>query len=93
MIRYTAAPTKYDTAPYGTLCSVYKNDDGSEYDIFVQTSGDEFDPVWLSAQEIISVAFKPFLKNHLFIAECLKMYTAGNAVENIPTIPMTDKKV
>ena len=71
MIRYTAAPTKYDLAPYGTSCIVHLNDDGTDRMIYVQTSKDEHNPNWMPIQDLICHAYKPLFDNPCFIQECL----------------------
>lgn len=72
MIRYTAAPTKYDQAPYGTLCTLHLNDDGTDRRIYVQTSQDETTPHWESVEDLVISAFKPLFENPCFIQDCLK---------------------
>lgn len=71
-IRYTAPPTKYDVAPLGTLCSVLKNDDGTDTELFIQTSLDENDPIWLSAAEIVLQRYRNELQNPCFVVSCLE---------------------
>ena len=71
LIRYTANPTKFDTHPYGTLCSVMRNDDGTEHEYFVQTSIDENDPLWMSAGELLASIYKEKLQDVTFIQELL----------------------
>ena len=72
MTRYTSAPTKFDTAPYGTLCTVYQNDEGTLYDLYVQTSKEETDPLWISAQDLLLMAYKRKLVDRTFVLECLE---------------------
>lgn len=71
MIRYTAAPTKYDTAPYSTVCTVHLNDDGTDRRLYIQISKNEQEPHWESVEEVVIRAFKPLFDNPCFIAECL----------------------
>ena len=72
MVRYTAAPTKYDPAPYATVCAVHLNDDGSIKKLYVQISKDEHDPIWVSVEDIVIKAFQPYFENPCFIQDCLK---------------------
>lgn len=72
MIRYTAPPTKYDIAPYCTLCTVYLNDEGSDSRLWIQTAKDEMNPNWMSVEELVIQAFKPRFEDPKFLEECLK---------------------
>lgn len=72
MIRYTAAPTKYDSAPYGTLCALHLNDDGTDRRLYVQTSHDESDPHWIAVEELVIQAYKHLFDNSCFLQDCLK---------------------
>lgn len=72
MIRYTSAPTKYDSAPHKTICSLHLNDDGSERRLFIQTSQDENNPCWESVENLVVRAFKPLFNNPCFLEDCLK---------------------
>lgn len=76
MTRYTSPPTKFDIAPYGTFCTVHLNDDGTLYELYVQTSKDEADPLWISAQELLLVAYKKRLVDKDFVFECLQYYNS-----------------
>lgn len=71
MIRYTAAPTKYDVAPYKAICAVHLNDDGSARRLFIQTSKDEDNPNWIPVEELVIAAFQPLFDNPCFLDECL----------------------
>ncbi len=71
LIRYTAAPTKYDTAPYKTICALHLNDDGSERRLFIQTSQDETSPNWMPVEELVVTAFRPLIENPCFLDDCL----------------------
>jgi hypothetical protein len=75
MVRFTSAPTKFDSAPFGTLCSVFLNDDGTEQEFFVQVSADDTDPVWLSAQDLLLKVYKTKLQDPSFLTDCLKQFT------------------
>jgi|HubBroStandDraft_5_1064220.scaffolds.fasta_scaffold1743701_1 hypothetical protein len=69
--RYTAAPTKYDLAPYGTLCTVYLNDEGTARQLFIQTAQDENDPIWVTVEDIVIKAYRPLFENPCFLQDCL----------------------
>lgn len=72
MIRYTAAPTKYDIAPYGTLCALHLNDDGTDRRLYIQVSQDESDPHWITVEELVVQAYKHLFDNPCFLQDCLK---------------------
>ncbi len=71
LIRYTAAPTKYDTAPYKTICALHLNDDGSDRRLFIQIAEDENNPNWIPVEELVVQAFKPLFDNPCFLEDCL----------------------
>ena len=81
MIRYTSAPTEYDCAIFGTLCTVFLNDDGSEKELYIQTSRDETTPLWLSAKEVLLSLFKEKLKDESFVKELLQARSIDKWVE------------
>ncbi len=74
MKRWTAAPTKFDKYDLGTLCSVIKNDSGSEQEIYVQTSDDMDDMQWLPAKELLLAVYEENLKDPSFVQDLLDMY-------------------
>lgn len=76
MIKYVSPPTKVDIAPQGTICSLFLNDDGTEQELYIQTSLNENDPVWISAQDLLLTVYKDRLKDASFLADCLKQYIA-----------------
>jgi hypothetical protein len=78
IIRYTTAPTKYDIAPYGTICTLYLNDDGTNSRLYIQTSSEEQDPVWLTLEQVVIQAYKPLFSNPCFIQDCLEKSLANN---------------
>lgn len=71
IIRYTAPPTKYDIAPYKTLCKIHLNDSGSDSQLFIQMAEDEMNPVWMSVEELVIQAFKPLFEDQAFLDDCL----------------------
>jgi hypothetical protein len=72
LIRYTAPPTKYDVAPYGTLCALHLNDDGTDRRLYIQTAQEENDPHWIAVEELVIQAFKPLFENPCFLQDCLE---------------------
>jgi hypothetical protein len=71
LIRYTAAPTKYDLAPYKTLCALHLNDDGTDRRLFIQISEDEQNPHWIPVEELVIQAYLPLFDNPCFLEDCL----------------------
>lgn len=71
MIRYTAPPTKYDTASYGTVCALHLNDEGTARRFYIQIAEDESNPHWIPVEELVVMAFKPLFENPCFIQDCL----------------------
>lgn len=69
--RWTAGPTKFDIAPQGTLCKVIKNDEATEIEYFIQVSPIQEDPCWLSAQDLLFMAYKEHLEDPEFIRSLL----------------------
>ncbi len=72
IIRYTAPPTKYDAAPYKTLCILHLNDEGTASRLFIQTAEDEINPNWMAVEELVIQALKPRFEDVKFLEECLK---------------------
>lgn len=71
MIRYTTGPTKYDVAPYKTVCILYLNDDGTDRKLYIQISHDESNPVWITVEELVIKAYQPYFEDPLFLDSCL----------------------
>lgn len=65
-------PTKYDTAPYGTLCYSMKDED--EYKLFIQLSTIE-EARWEPIGYLLEMAFEEKLDNEEFINEILNLST------------------
>ena len=74
MIRYTSAPTKFDVAPFKSLCSVLKNDEGTEHELFIQLSKDENNAHWVSATELMSHVYRDRLQDPCWIENLLGEY-------------------
>ena len=72
--RYIAAPTKLEVQPRGTLCVVFKNDEGTEKELYMQTSHTIEDPIWMSANELLVSCFGPYLKEPQFVANLMEMH-------------------
>ena len=79
IIRYTAPPTKYDQAPYKTLCILQLNDEGTVSQLFIQVSEDETNPNWISVEELVVKAFKSQFDNKTFIEECLEKISVNDS--------------
>jgi hypothetical protein len=56
LIRYTAAPTKYD---------------GTDRRLFIQISEDEQNPHWIPVEELVIQAYLPLFDNPCFLEDCL----------------------
>lgn len=75
MIRYTSAPTEYDEAIWGTLCTVFLNDDGSRKELYIQSSIDPTKPVWIKASDMLIKVYEKILENNKEFREgCLSQY-------------------
>ena len=72
MIRYTSAPTKYDHAPYATLCALHLNDDGTDRRLYIQIAQDEADPHWITVEELVMQTYRPLFENPCFLQDCLQ---------------------
>lgn len=68
--RYTN-PTKYDVAPYGTIC---KNNDS----LFIQVSKNTESSNWLPLGEFLLKVFQKSILTNDFIKECLELYEKEN---------------
>lgn len=77
--RYTAQPTKFDIAPFGTLCRVIKNDEATEVEYFIQSSPIQEDPCWLSAQDLLLSVYEKKLEDPVFIQGLLGARMINNA--------------
>lgn len=76
LIKYISPPTKLDIAPFGAICSLFLNDDGTEVELYIQTAQDADDPCWLSAQDLMLKVYKKRLTDPFFLSECLKEYNS-----------------
>lgn len=74
MIRYTSAPTEYDNAIWGTLCTVFLNDDGSQKQLYIQSSLDPEKPSWIKVSDMFLKVYEKRLEDPKFIEECLTEY-------------------
>ena len=72
MTRYIASPTNLEEAPFGALCSVFLNDEGTQHEVYVQTSRDETAPEWVSVKSLLITVYKDKLEDPLFIKELLE---------------------
>jgi hypothetical protein len=76
MKRWTAAPTKFDKADFGTTCTVLLNDSGSETELYVQISEDSDDMQWLSARDLLLAVYEDNLNDASFLQDLLDLYRA-----------------
>ena len=67
-----AVPTKFMTAPYGTICRVMKDD--NELELYIQISPEESIPMWEKLGNLFEKAFEDFLVNDEFVQDCLRLY-------------------
>ena len=71
MIRYTSAPTEYDRANRGTLCTVFLNDEGTLKELYIQTDRNEERPSWIKVSDMFLKVYEKKLEDISFIQECL----------------------
>jgi hypothetical protein len=65
-------PTRYDSAPYRTICRVK-----GECDViheYIQLNDDETNPQWIPVGDFLYRAFSEKLYNQEFLDECIKNY-------------------
>lgn len=65
-------PTRYDVAPYRTICRV-KEECGTISE-FIQLNDDESNPQWVTLGDFLYRAFAGKLSDQEFIDECIKKY-------------------
>ena len=70
VIRYTI-PTKFDMAPYGTICKVLLDNDKVEH--FIQLG--QSDVQWKRLGTFFEEAFDGFLHDRGFVDECLALFS------------------
>lgn len=71
--RYIAPPTKFEVQPRGTLCVVIKNDEGTEKELYMQTSHVVEDPVWMSAKDLLVESFGEYLTEPQFVTSLMDL--------------------
>lgn len=71
MKRYSP-PTRFDAAPFGTLCTVI-GDDESQITYFIQLGHGEH-AQWEPLGDFIAFVYKDKIHDPDFISECLKKY-------------------
>lgn len=64
-------PTRYDIAPYRTICYVKGIETTS---VYIQLNDDEQAPDWVTIGDFLTKAFNNKLQDGLFIDECIKHY-------------------
>jgi hypothetical protein len=88
--RYTAPPTKFEVQPRGTLCVVIKNDEGTEKELYMQTSHNSEDPVWMSARELLVESFSEYLTVPQFISNLMDLRERKLSVKNLTDYNQSD---
>ena len=87
--RYTM-PTKYDIAPFGTLCQVV-GDGGEIYHVLIQISHDEKRANWMPVGQFFERIFSPIINNSSFIKECLNLFEINKGdYQKIATVLLKD---
>lgn len=81
IIRHTL-PTKYDSAPFGTLCQANNDDD---YQLFIQLSETE-EARWEPIGYLLEKAFEPMLEDEAFIQELLALIADNKSFEKIASL-------
>jgi hypothetical protein len=71
LIRYSP-PTRYDIAPFGTICKVI--DDGNTPKYFIQFNKEPDTARWESMSYLLENVFNDYITNTEFIDACLKAY-------------------
>ena len=84
IVRHTL-PTKYDTAPFGTICQANYGDDS--FELFIQLN-DHGDARWEPVGSLMECAFSEILEHEEFIQELLLLSVANDnkSFENIAKI-------
>jgi hypothetical protein len=72
IIRHTP-PTKYDSAPFATICQVVVGDE--DYHIYIQLS-DTVEARWEPVGYLLEAAFSDLVEDHEFIHELLVLITS-----------------
>lgn len=70
-LRYTI-PTRYDEAPFGTLCLVRLEEQPDQ--LYIQLNDTDGPADWQPLGYLLEKVFTPFLTNDTFINECLRHY-------------------
>lgn len=76
MKRFTAPPTRFDKAAFGTTCLVLLNDSGSETETYVQISEDDADMHWIPIKNLLFMVYEDSLSDASFLQDLLDMYRA-----------------
>lgn len=72
IIRYNA-PTRYDLAPYGSICKVMEENES--YKLYFQISESPDTATWITVGELLEKTFNSFLMDNEFINACIDIYT------------------
>jgi hypothetical protein len=88
--RYTAPPNKFEVQPRGTLCVVIKNDEGTEKELYMQTSHNSEDPIWMSARELLVESFGEYLTEPQFVHNLMDLRERKLSVKSLTDYTKTD---
>lgn len=75
-VRY-CPPTRFDTAPYGTIVKVITERDGNQ--LWIQTSHDE--PSWLRVGDMLEHGFENFFVQPAFVDMCLRLNDQAKGIQ------------
>lgn len=64
-------PTKFDAAPFATICKVIGDNDTAKY--FIQVGTDD-EPQWITLAQWLFIAFQDQIFNQQFFDETLDSY-------------------
>lgn len=72
MVTRYSAPTKYDKAPFKSLCKMSRED--GRWCYFIQEGENMEEPQWVSLGDFFEKAFEEYIIKPEFIDECLQLY-------------------
>lgn len=71
-VRYTI-PTRYDIAPFGTMCVVIGETEEQRF-YYIQLSTNELIAAWEPINDFLGYVFQDEITDQNFIDECLHIY-------------------
>ena len=72
VVRYSV-PTRYDTAPFGTLYQVH-GDDHQDKVLYIQVSHDVDQPEWMRMSDFLEHVFRNEIYDYRFVSALLDMF-------------------